>query len=101
MAERENLVASIVTTTADYRTSDSAAAPSSRVNTWIEQFARSARVPILRERDHVLKKTYYSSAKIRTFLSKLSRAKSIVGEDPRKFWKGVKFLQIQSEGASQ
>jgi hypothetical protein len=101
MAKHDELVASIVATTADYRTSDSAASRSSRVNDWIEQFAPSVRLPILGEMDHVLKKTHYSGAKTRTFLSKLLRAKNVVGEDPRKFWRGVKFLQIQSEGASQ
>jgi hypothetical protein len=58
-------------------------------------------MPMLREMDHVLKKTYFSKIGTRTFLSGLFKAKKLVGEDPCTFWKGVKFLDIQGGGASQ
>jgi hypothetical protein len=97
MAEREELVASIVATTADYR----AVPTSAHVERWIKQFDASAQLPMLRELDHVLKQTYFSLANTRVFLAGLFRTTKLVGEDACGFWKGVKFLNIQGGGVSQ
>lgn len=58
-------------------------------------------LPILREMNHVLKKTYFSRKKTRKFLAELFQTKKLVGKKPCAFWRGVKFLDIQGGGASQ
>ncbi len=58
-------------------------------------------LPILREMDHVLKKTYFSRSRTIVFLSGLFQTQKLVGDDPCAFWRGVEFLDIQGGGASQ
>lgn len=101
MAERDDLLASIAATTADYREGDLAAPTPQHVERWINQFDAAVQLPILREMDHVLKQTYFSRKATRKFLAGLFQTEKLVGEDPCAFWKGVKFLDIQGGGASQ
>ena len=101
MAERDELAASIAATTADYRKADGKAPTPEHVERWINQFDTQVQLPILREMDHVLKRTYYSQKLTRDFLAGLFQTRELVGEDPCAFWKGVKFLDIQGGGASQ
>ena len=101
MAERDDLLASIVATTADYRQGDLAAPTAEHVERWIDQFDAAVQIPILREMDHVLKRTYFSRAETRKFLTGLFKTEKLVGQDPCAFWKGVRFLDIQGGGASQ
>jgi len=101
MAERDDLLASMATTTADYREGDLAAPTPEHVASWINQFDAAVQLPILREMDHVLKQTYFSRAGTRKLLAGLFQTKKLVGDDPCAFWKGVKFLDIQGGGASQ
>ena len=58
-------------------------------------------LPILREMDHVLKRTYYSRKRTKELLARLFEKKELVGDDPCTGWKGLKFLRIQGGGASQ
>ncbi len=101
MAEQDDLLASIAATIADYREGDLAAPTPEHVERWINQFDAAVRLPILREMDHVLKRTYFSRARTVKFLADLFQTKKLVGDDPCAFWKGVKFLDIQGGGASQ
>jgi hypothetical protein len=101
MAERDDLLASIAATTADYREADGEAPTPERVERWINQFDAAVQLPILREMDHVLKQTYFSRDGTRKFLAGLFQTEKLVGEDPCSFWNGVKFLDIQGGGASQ
>lgn len=101
MAERDDVLASIAATTADYREGDLPIPNSGHVERWIGQFDCAVQLPILREMDHVLKKTYFSRTRTRTFLAGLFQTTELVGDDPCAFWKGVKFLDIQGGGASQ
>ena len=101
MAELDDLLASIVETTADYREGDRAAPTPGHVERWINQFDAAVQLPILREMDHVLKETYLSKQMTRSCLGGLFRTQKMVGDDPCTFWKSVKFLDIQSGGASQ
>jgi len=101
VAERDDLLASIATTTADYREGDLEAPNPEHVERWISQFDAAVQLPILREMDHVLKKTYFSRTGTRKFLAGLFQTEKLVGSDPCTFWKGVKFLDIQGGGASQ
>lgn len=101
MAERDDLIASIVATTADYREADGEGQTPERIERWIDQFDAGVQLPILREMDHVLKQTYFSREGTRKFLVGLFQTEKLVGEDPCAFWKGVQFLDIQGGGASQ
>jgi hypothetical protein len=101
MKERAALLASIAATTADYREGDLTAPTPDHIERWINQFDTGVQLPILREMDHVLKKTYFSRKGARNFLGGLFKTNKLVGEDPCSFWKGVKFLDIQTGGASQ
>lgn len=101
MAEREHLLASIAATTADYREGDLPAPTPEHVERWINQFDAAVQLPILREIDHVLKRTYFSRKNTQNFLAGLFQSEKLVGGDPCTFWKGVKFLDIQGGGASQ
>lgn len=101
MAERDDLIASILETTADYREGDLAPPTAEHVERWISQFGAEVQIPILREMDHVLKRTYFSRKGTRKFLAGLFKTEKLVGEDPCAFWKDVKFLDIQGGGASQ
>lgn len=101
MIERNDLLASIAATTADYREGDLAAPTSEHVDKWISQFDAAVQVPILREINHVLKQTYFSRKGTRKFLAGLLQTEKLASADPCAFWKGVKFLDIQGGGASQ
>jgi len=101
MSERNNLLQSIAATTADYREGDLAAPTPEHVERWVGQFDFAVQLPILREMDHVLKKTYFSRSRTREFLAGLFQTEKLVGADPCAFWKGLKFLDIQGGGASQ
>ena len=101
MTERSDLLASIAATTADYREGDLVAPAPAHVECWVSQFDAAVQLPILREMDHVLKKTYFSRKRTRSFLAGLFQTVKLVGDDPCAFWNGVKFLDIQAGGASQ
>jgi hypothetical protein len=60
MTERNDILASIAETTADYRKGDLDAPNPAHVDCWVNQFDAAVQLPILRETDHVLKKTYFS-----------------------------------------
>jgi hypothetical protein len=101
MAERDNLLASIASTTADYREGDLAVPTPEHVDSWVSQFDGAVQIPILREMDHVLTRTYVSRKRATDFLASLFETGKLVGDDPCSFWHGVKFLDIQGGGASQ
>lgn len=101
MAERDDLLASVAATTADYREGDLAAPTSEHVDRWVRQFDAAVRLSILREMDHVLKQTYFSRKEARNFMARLFKTEELAGDDPCEFWKSVKFLDIQGGGASQ
>lgn len=101
MAERDDLLASIAATTADYREGDLAAPTPEHVERWINQFDAAVQLSILREMDHVLKQTYFSRKRTKKFLAGLFQTEKLAGDDPCTFWKDVKFLDIQGGGASQ
>jgi hypothetical protein len=99
MAERDDLIASIAATTADYCEADGEAPTQERIERWVGQFDAAVQLPILREMDHVLKQTYFSRVTTRSFLADLFKTEKLVGEDPRALWSSVKFLDIQGGGA--
>lgn len=101
MSKRQGLLESIANTTADYRTSELPKPTPEHVNRWVEQFDPAVQVQILREMDHVLKKTYFSLQSVANFLEHLLKAEKLVGTDPCQFWQSAQFLDIQGGGNSQ
>lgn len=101
MTERSTLLSSIAKTTADYREGDISAPTPEHVDRWVGQFDAGVQLPILREMNHVLKRTYFSRKAVQRFLDGLFEAKALAGDDPCSFWKDVELLDIQGGGASQ
>ena len=101
MNERSIVLSSIATTIADYRKGDLEPPTPSHVEQWVTQFDAKVQLPILREMDHVLKRTYFSRDKAKEFMTNLFQTEELAGNDPCTFWSGVEFLDIQSRGVSQ
>ena len=101
MLTREQLLISIADTIHDYRAGDIDQPTPEHVECWVKQFDKDVQLPILQEMDHVLKQTYFSRIRVTEFLQGLIHTKALVGDDPRRFWRNVKFLEIQEEGESQ
>lgn len=68
---------------------------------WLNQFNAGVQLPLLREVDHVLKKTYFSKEWIKSFFSAQIVHKDLAGEDIVKFWSRAHLLDIQQNGQSQ
>ena len=101
MSKRTDLLSSIAETIADYREDDLVAPTPEHVDRWIKQFDKTVQLPMLREMDHVLKRTYFSRKEVKAFLIKLVKTEKLTGKDPCTFWRGVHFLNIQGAGNSQ
>lgn len=101
MSERDDLLASIAHTTRDYRSGEVAAPTPTHVDRWIGQFDVAVQLPMLREMDHVLQRTYFSLEKVTCFLRGVIQTKKLAGTDPCAFWRRVHFLDIQGGGNSQ
>lgn len=106
MAERDDLLASIAATTADYRAGDLAAPNPDHVGRWISQFDADVRLPMLRELNYVLQRTYFSKQAIEKELADHvrvtgRRGKDLSDKDARAFWRGTRILNIQKRGRSQ
>src|SRR5690606_34817281 len=95
------LLNSIASTIGDYRKGEVPAPTSEHVDRWIKQFDTEVQLPMLREIDHVLKKTYFSRDRVVSFLRGLVKTKKLVGDNPCAYWQGVTFLDIQQGGNSQ
>lgn len=56
---------------------------------------------MLRELDHVLKRTYLKREAVDTFLSNLVKNTKLAGDDPCAFWTNAYVMRIQTNGHSQ
>jgi hypothetical protein len=92
---------SIAATAADYRKDELEPFTADHVLTWVDQLDGEDQLPTLAELDHVLKKTYFSEARVTKFLSNLVKNQKLTGGDPAKFWKSTGVLDIQQGGSSQ
>ncbi|RYH00035.1 MAG: hypothetical protein EON58_01700 [Alphaproteobacteria bacterium] len=101
MTERDRLLRSIAAITADYREGELAPPTPDHVDRWIRQFPTEVQQPILTELEHVFGNTYFTKKNVTDFLSDLVTNENITKGDPAKFWRGVKFLNIQQAGNSQ
>ena len=101
MVDRPKLLQDIVDIIADYREGEIAPPNSAHVDKWIKQFPGPVQEPILDELAHVLGKTYFNKKDVQKFLASVVASEKFAGADPCTFWKGVKFLDVQTAGNSQ
>lgn len=91
----DDLLLSIAVTLADYREGDMAPRSPADVQRWVEQFDEDARLDVLFEVDHALKRLYWSRAKTTKWLQDL--ASNGKGEH----WSRIALLRLQSKQKSQ
>ena len=102
MSEREDLLASIASTTKDYRAGEIPAPTPEHVDRWIRQFGNDVQVPMLRELDHVFKRTYQNRNRVTGLLHTLiNRPPNRSTKSPDSFWRRAQILNIQQDGESQ
>ena len=85
----------------DYRAGDLPEPTPDHVDKWISQFGAEVQLPMLRELDHVLQRTYFSQSRVRNFFASVMNNRKLAGEDPREFWCNAHLLDIQQDGNSQ
>lgn len=101
MSERGDLLSSIASTIKDFRAGEIAQPTADHVSRWVNQFEEEARLPILREVDHVFKQTYFSRDFVSGFFGRQIQNEELAGKEPCKFWKAAHILKIQQQGNSQ
>lgn len=95
MPERSDLLAAIAGTIRDYRAGEIAEPTPDHVERWISQFDGAVQVPMLRELDFVLQRTYVSRSRAQQLLAVVAR------HYPCDFWWDAHILDIQQKGRSQ
>ena len=101
MNERGELLKSIAAITSDYRKGELVAPTSAHVERWIHQFDSNSQLPMLREMEHLLKKTYFSRERVGNFLAKVATSEQLAGANPKDFWSETEVMDIQQRGESQ
>ena len=101
VVKRSELLQSIAKTIADYRAGEIPKPTPDHVEKWLNQFDESVQLPILKETDHILKKTYLPKSTVEEFLSRLVVNEKLTSGDPRLYWPSVQILDIQQRGNSQ
>lgn len=101
MAVTPQLLADTVSIIAEYRKGEITAPDAQHVQRWLAQFDEAIREQLIRELNHVLKKTYISKPVVESFLENLVVNPKLTGGFPKQFWESAKFLDIQSRGSSQ
>ncbi len=101
--QRTQLLESIASTIADYRQGEIAPITSAHVARWVNQFDAADQLTILTEMDALLKRFYFSRARIKAFYQMFLQAlnETLSDQSPRKALQDVKFLNIQRTGESQ
>lgn len=101
MANDPNLRVALSSVIADYRAGEIATPDAAHIDRWIGQFPDAVRDPILAELLHVFQRTYFSRAKVQTFIDSIITNAKFAGHNPCDFWQGVKVLKLQTAGNSQ
>ena len=101
MNERDTLLASIADTIEDYRAGEIVQPTPDHVDQWVYQFDKTVQVPLLREMDYVLKKTYLSNSDLNRFFANLVENNRLASDKPHDFWHNATILDIQHQGHSQ
>jgi len=101
VTDRKKLLGSIARITADYRAGDLPQLTADHVARWVRQFSAEVQLPLLKELDHVLSRTYFARATVKEFFSRQIAHKQLAGDKPRDYWRKAHFLNIQQNGHSQ
>ncbi|CAA7625289.1 hypothetical protein [Magnetospirillum sp. UT-4] len=99
--DRNAVAAEIAVTIADYRQGEIAPPNREHVLRWIDQFDAATRDGILVETQNLLARSYIPKPFVEKFINMLANTEKLVGPDPRVFWSGVGFLNMQRRSQSQ
>lgn len=98
---RRDLAASIAATMGDYRPDELPLTGVDHVEAWVTQFPGDWQVPILREMDSVLRRTYLSRARHLEFVRRVIHDERLTQGNPQAFWPRTCFLEFSNKGQSQ
>jgi hypothetical protein len=101
MDSTPNLRAALAAMISDYREGEIPTPDAAHVDRWVNQFPAAARDPIITELLHVFRWTYFSRAKVQTFIDSIVTNAKFAGPNPCEFWQGVSVLNLQTAGNSQ
>jgi hypothetical protein len=101
MAENPDLLNATASIIADYREGEIDQPDAAHIENWLAQFDQGVRGQLLSEINHILGQTYIPRKKVEEFLSGLVNSQKLAGEQPKDFWIGAKFLDLQEHGSSQ
>ncbi len=101
MDNTPNLRAALATMISDYRAGEIPTLDAAHIDRWVSQFPAAVRDPILSELLHVFGWTYFSQAKVQTFIDSIVVNAKFAGANPCEFWQGVNVLSLQTAGHSQ
>ena len=101
MDNTPNLRAALAAMISDYRAGEIPTLDAAHVDRWVSQFPAAVRDPILSELMHVFGWTYFSQAKVQTFIDSIVVNAKFAGANPCEFWQGVNVLSLQTAGYSQ
>lgn len=101
MSERDDLLVSIAGIIKDYRAGNVTEPTPEHVERWVRQFGAPVQVSMLRELDHILRKTYFSKGFVSRFFADQIMQRQLAGKDPCAFWRAAHLLNIQQHGNSQ
>jgi hypothetical protein len=101
MAVTQQMFETTAAIISDYREGELSRPDAAHVQRWLNQFDEDVREPLLTELTHVLRHTYVSKVGVEKFLAGLVTNQKLTSGAPTSFWKGVKFLDVQTRGKSQ
>lgn len=101
MGERDDLLESISSIIATYRSGEIGVMDTDHVNRWAAQFSKENNIAFLREFRHVLQYTFITYDQFVDFLQSLSSNVELSGAEPKGYWEAANFLNIQKNGHSQ
>lgn len=98
---RDELLASIAQTMADYRLGEIPPMTPSHVERWVSQFDSNQQEAIILEIDGLLKQNFLSRQRARYLIRAMLRNEAIFGSDPKSMLPHIHFLRLQRRGGSQ
>jgi len=101
MSERDRLLQAIATIIEDYQSGILPTPTPEHVERWIEQFPQTVQQPILAELEYVLAKTYFSKARVHSFMKSVIHFAGWTKGNDTEFWHQMNFLDLQPRGNSQ
>lgn len=98
---RDSLLESVTSKVSDYRRREIPPIDIPHVDRWTRQFDQQGQVPILRELNHLLERSYLSYERVRRSLTIILESTNILGQISADRLRSIHFLDIQRKGSSQ